>query len=139
MEIKKLLWFLLNSDCISFYYFLQELRYGDFSDTFSIFKFCDEVTNKLIVKLIVLAKSRIFTIIPVSPENNQGQRDRKSMLDLQYGKLIKEYSTRWTDFQNKVFDKIEHFLKFTENHQFELSFDKSPKYEAIVDILKKYE
>lgn len=70
-DIKRMIWNLLNSDCVSFYSHLADLRTfetytstnGDIHD-FSIFKMCDNDTNKLIVTLAKLAKDRIFKIVP---------------------------------------------------------------------------
>lgn len=49
-EIRVLISYLLNNDCITFYYKLVDMRNID-SDSFSIFKYSDEATMQLIQKV----------------------------------------------------------------------------------------
>ena len=69
-EIKRLIWTLLNADCVQFHSQLIDLRTFDTVKdnerelfSFSIFKMCDNDTNRLIVALAKLAKDRIFKVI----------------------------------------------------------------------------
>lgn len=61
-EIKRMLWLLLNSDSVNFYVYLTDLRSNDIDEAFSIFKFADEDTTRLIERLSQLAKSRIMML-----------------------------------------------------------------------------
>lgn len=70
-DIKRLIWTLLNSDCVTFYSHLSDLRTFDSVNTaeqdlfsFSIFKMCDNDTNRLIITLARLAKDRMYKVIP---------------------------------------------------------------------------
>lgn len=58
-----MIWLLLNQDCVTVYNFINDLRTNDLNEHFSIFKFCDEDTNKLIDKFFKLAKERIFKLV----------------------------------------------------------------------------
>ncbi|MCL0138127.1 hypothetical protein M2T37_28000, partial [Klebsiella pneumoniae] len=49
-DIKRMMWILLNQDCITIYNYINDLRTNDMNETFSIFKYCDEHTTKLIDK-----------------------------------------------------------------------------------------
>jgi hypothetical protein len=54
---------MLNYDCVHFYSFLIDLRSSiDYSDAFSIFRYCDSETMIKIDKLYSLAKERIFKL-----------------------------------------------------------------------------
>ena len=71
VDIKRLIWTLLNADCVTFYQHLSDLRTFDSMNSaeqdlysFSIFKMCDNDTNRLIITLSKLAKDRIYKIIP---------------------------------------------------------------------------
>lgn len=61
-DIRRLIWVLFNQDCVSFYVSLHNLRFNNMEEHFSLFNFCDEETSKLIERLYVLAKSRIFSV-----------------------------------------------------------------------------
>jgi hypothetical protein len=52
-DIKRLMWTLQNSDCVSFYMFLDDLIKLESLEarSFSIFKYCDDDTNLLIRRL----------------------------------------------------------------------------------------
>lgn len=59
-DIKKMMWLLVNQDCVVFFNYLNDLRSNDLSESFSIFKYCDEETGALIDKLSKLSKDRIM-------------------------------------------------------------------------------
>ena len=64
-EIRRLIWILLNSDCVTFFTVLTDIRSSDSVDgncKFSIFRYCDANTQLLIDKLTQLAKSRIWRL-----------------------------------------------------------------------------
>ena len=61
-DIKKMMWLLVNQDCVVFYNYLNDLRSNDVSESFSIFKYCDEETSQLIDKLSKLSKDRIMSL-----------------------------------------------------------------------------
>lgn len=67
-EIRKMIWLLLNADCVQFYVVLADLRTAEFHmdtfSSFSIFKYTDDETHALIQRLARLAKDRIFQIKP---------------------------------------------------------------------------
>ena len=77
-DLKRLLWVLLNSDCVNFHTLLVDLRtfeqnslfLGDSVNSFSIFRFCDDDTHRLIIKLVKLAKDRMYKIMDrvIEPE-----------------------------------------------------------------------
>ena len=56
------MWLLVNQDCVVFYNYLNDLRSNDVSESFSIFKYCDEETSQLIDKLSKLSKDRIMSL-----------------------------------------------------------------------------
>lgn len=59
-EVKRLMWLLFNGDCVSFYSFLNDLRFSGSDEHFSIFTFCDDDTMQSIDKLYKIAKDRVF-------------------------------------------------------------------------------
>lgn len=59
-EIKRMMWLLLNQDCVAFYIYLNDLRTNDLNESFSIFKYCDEETSNNIERLHKLSKERIM-------------------------------------------------------------------------------
>ena len=68
-EINRLIYLLLNSNCITFYESLTNLRLhgsgvnaNEIENKFSTFRFSDPDTEKLISDLTRLAKERIYTI-----------------------------------------------------------------------------
>lgn len=62
-DIQRLIWFLLNYDCVHFYNFFIDLRSStDYQEAFSIFRYCDTETMAKIDKLHSLAKERIFKL-----------------------------------------------------------------------------
>lgn len=40
-EINRLIWLLFNSDCVSFWTYINDLRSNVFEENFSIFSYCD--------------------------------------------------------------------------------------------------
>lgn len=121
-EINRMIWLLLNMDCIVFYNYLTDLRTGDLHENFSIFKYCDEGTNLLIDKLTTLAKERIFHLerrdqkTPANTgEENKGKKvskDRKSFLEKEYGRLLEGYNKRWLWFAERATHKVEGLKQF---------------------------
>lgn len=61
-EINRLIWLLINQDCVAFFTYLSDLRFNINEDQISIFTFCDDETMKLIEKLYKIAKERVFTL-----------------------------------------------------------------------------
>ena len=58
-DIRRLSWFLLNTDCVRFYVDLLDLQTADTDNgasSFSIFKYADDETHALITRLSILAK-----------------------------------------------------------------------------------
>ena len=73
-DIKRLMWTLLNSDCVAFHTSLTDLRTFESINEreFSIFKMCDNDTNRLIITLAKLAKDRIYRVVPrTSPPDSE--------------------------------------------------------------------
>ena len=68
-EINRLIYILLNSNCVTFYECLMNLRLfgsgvkaSEVENKFSIFRFCDPDTTKLLQTLARLAKERMYLI-----------------------------------------------------------------------------
>ena len=68
-EVNRLIYVLLNSNCVTFYECLVNLRIfgsgvnaSEVENKFSIFRFCDPDTEKLLQTLTRLAKERMYLI-----------------------------------------------------------------------------
>ena len=129
-----MIWNLLNADCVAFFSQLADLRNfethtSNDADThnFSIFKMCDNDTNKLIITLAKLSKDRIYKVIPrVSPCYSEDQKSdelessgsgtkhkkttgmqRGSLIEKQYGHLYNNsfHLNKWLQFADKCCQK----------------------------------
>ena len=114
-EIKRLMWSLQNSDCVTFHIYLDDLIKLESLEarSFSIFKYCDDDTNLLIRRLQSLAKKRVFEVVdrkPIDPyecpgdsednlngesgkasESDSGAKGKKSKRKQRKGTLEKDY------------------------------------------------
>ena len=61
-DIRRLLWLLVNQDCVSFFVFINDLRFNSQDDHFSIFVYSDDETSKIIDKIYKLAKERLYLL-----------------------------------------------------------------------------
>jgi hypothetical protein len=91
-DIRRLLWTLLNSDCVQFFTFLTDLRSAEFQNdglsSFSIFRYSDDETHNLINRLSKLAKDRIYQLKPRvddSENHSSGPKNQRNSLDSNYG------------------------------------------------------
>ena len=112
-EIKKMVWYLLNQDCVTFFSYLTLLRTNETLDSFSIFKYCDQQTNKRIERLSLLAKERIYIFgrkelfkdsdinskttdkSKKAKKNKSGNSEKKTLMEVDYGKLYLEHYKKW--------------------------------------------
>eukprot|EP00347_Sterkiella_histriomuscorum_P024144 403332158 len=149
-DIKKLMWLLLNQDCVNFYYNLNDLRTNENANNFSIFKYSDEETTNNIERLHKLAKERIMQTImkqndESDHENDQDQdqdsdviqksgqkqgkkKKHKSTLDNDYGRLNEKYNNWWLMFQERA-RNIDNLQQYERDYDFVVNFEQAPKFQ----------
>ena len=67
-DLKSLIFTLQNRSCVTFYVNFKTLRFGlgdkemeqPMHHLYSIFQFCDNATNQIIERIMVLAKKRVY-------------------------------------------------------------------------------
>jgi hypothetical protein len=105
------------------------LRYGDLNDNNSIFKYCDEKTNKIIDKIMRFSKQRIYQMskgdYAMGPNDDVKNSKflKKRFMDNEYGRLCKDYHTKWADFSNKAYEKVEKIKDAEEINDMSVFFD----------------
>lgn len=156
-DIKRLIWTLLNSDCVQFYSSLADLRTFESINVseFSIFKMCDNDTNRLIITLAKLAKERIYKVVPRahSADDEAGEEQKAgsakqlkrkasgmqkgSLLEKHYGKLNHNsfYLNKWLQFADKCCSKQWRLTRIETEMDLDVEFEINPKLQALVEIL----
>lgn len=136
-EIKRLIWLLVNADPVSFYTFLNDLRFNPNDEHFSIFTFCDDETMQVIDRLYRLCKDRIYTVNLTHGDDDESDYDKS--MDKVYGKLTGKYLSQWNWFKDRAEKNIKDLKPFMNDYDFKVHFEGQSKMETIAKILREYE
>lgn len=167
-NIKSLIFSLQNRSCITFYIAFKSLRFGEresdhvdspMQSTFSIFNHCDEATNKIIEKILALAKKRVYLIHQrdaklqkiVSGEVHKHADGRDQSLYLSestksykfcsiekdYGMPCLGFAQKWNYWRERAMTSVNGLQKFEIQYDLEVNYEQMPKLLKIVQILEE--
>lgn len=144
-----------NSDCVSFFCYLDDLIKLESLDprSFSIFKYCDADTNLLIRRLETLAKKRVYEMVDkqvefsedseVSEESSskskrsKSKKKFKSMMERDYGNLHSGlFLNKWLAFADQACSKQPLLKQIEEKKDIRMNFEPNPKHAALVHFLE---